>query len=175
MDSDNPRDSSPPGDQAFESLVDRYQTDLLRTCYLYLHDRALAEDAVQETFFKAYLNRDSFRSACSEKTWLMKIAMNTCRDMRRSNWFRLVDRRVTPDMLPEASVPFETGEQELLLAVMNLPPKLREAVLMYYLQEMDTGEIAEALGIARSSVSDRLLRARRKLRIQLELEGRPAL
>lgn len=159
---------SPQKKQTIERMVDQYQTALLCTCYLYLGDRALAEDAVQETFFKAYLNLDGFHGACSEKTWLMKIAVNICHDMRKTNWFRHVDRRVTPEMLPEASVSYEPLGQELIVAVMNLPPKLRETVLLCYYQDMDTNEIAEALGISRSSVSDRLLRARRKLRNQLE-------
>lgn len=57
---------------------------------------------MQETFLKAYRSLDSFRSDSSEKTWLMKIAMNTCRDLRRFAYFRCTDRRFTPDMLPEA-------------------------------------------------------------------------
>lgn len=159
---------SPQKEQTLERMVCQYQTSLLRTCYLYLGDRALAEDAVQETFLRAYLHLDDFHGACSEKTWLMKIAVNCCRDMRRTNWFRHIDRRVTPEMLPETSASSDPLGQDLIVAVMNLPPKLRETVLLYYYQDMDTGEIAKALGIARSSVSDRLLRARRKLRTQLE-------
>ena len=70
-------------------MVAEYEVILLRTCYMYLHDKALAEDATQETFLKAYKALDSFRGESSEKTWLMRIAMNTCRDMKRSAWFRL--------------------------------------------------------------------------------------
>ena len=71
-------------------------------------------------------------------------------------------------MLPEASVPFEEIEEGLIVEVMNLPLRLREVVLLYYYQNMDTNEIAETLGIARSSVSGRLQRARKKLREILE-------
>ena len=51
-----------------ERLVLQYQQPLLRTCFLYLRDRALAEDAVQDTFLKAYRSLASFRGECSEKT-----------------------------------------------------------------------------------------------------------
>lgn len=61
-------------------MVAQYEVILLRTCYMYLHDKALAEDATQETFLKAYKALDSFCGESSEKTWLMRIAMNTCRD-----------------------------------------------------------------------------------------------
>lgn len=70
--------------QRLVRLVEQYQTDLLRLCYIQLHDTALAEDAVQETFIKAYRSFPSFRGDCSEKTWLMRIAVNTCRDMIHS-------------------------------------------------------------------------------------------
>ena len=74
--------------QRLVRLVEHYQTDLLRLCYIQLHDTALAEDAVQETFIKAYRSFPSFRGDCSEKTWLMRIAVNTCRDMIHLNSFR---------------------------------------------------------------------------------------
>lgn len=70
-------------EQTLNRLVERYQTDLLRMCYLNLRDAELARDAVQETFLKAYRSMEHFRGDCQEKTWLMRIAINTCRDMRR--------------------------------------------------------------------------------------------
>ena len=161
-------DSNQDQNERFERLVNQYQTSLLRTCYMYLRDREQAEDAVQETFFKAYRNLGAFRGESAEKTWLMKIAVNTCHDMRKTGWFRHMDRRVTPEMLPEASVPFQEFEEGLIVEVMNLPLRLREVVLLYYYQNMDTNEIAQTLGIARSSVSGRLQRARKKLRDVLE-------
>lgn len=161
-------DSNQDQNERFERLVNQCQASLLRTCYMYLRDREQAEDAVQETFFKAYRNFGAFRGESAEKTWLMKIAINTCRDMRRTGWFLHMDRRVTPEMLPDASVPFEEIEEGLIVEVMNLPLRLREVVLLYYYQNMDTNEIAQTLGIARSSVSGRLQRARKKLREILE-------
>ena len=161
-------DSNQDQNERFERLVNQFQASLLRTCYMYLRDKEQAEDAVQETFFKAYRNLGAFRGESAEKTWLMKIAVNTCHDMRKTAWSLHMDRRVTPEMLPEASVPFEEFEEGLIVEVMNLPLKLREVVLLYYYQNMDTNEIAETLGIARSSVSGRLQRARKKLREILE-------
>ena len=155
-------------DQAIEKLILQYQTPLLRLCFIQLQDRALAEDAVQETFLKAYKSFAQFRGECSEKTWLTRIAVNTCRDFQRGGWFRHTDRRVTPEMLPIGEVQPETEDLDLSLAVMKLPRKLREAILLYYYSDMSTEEIAEALGIAQSSVSSRLQRSREKLRKLLE-------
>ena len=155
-------------DQTIERLITQYQTSLLRLCYVQLQDQALAEDAVQETFLKAYKGFDSFRGDSSEKTWLTRIAVNTCRDFQRGGWFKHTDRRVTPDMLPVGTVQPDTEDLDLSLAVMKLPRKMREAILLYYYQDMSTEEIAETLGIAQSSVSNRLRRGREKLRKLLE-------
>lgn len=155
-------------EQVLERLVSQYQSMLLRMCYLYLRDRALAEDAVQETFLKAYRNLQTFRGDSSEKTWITKIAINTCCDVRRSHWFRMIDRRYTPDMLPEASTPFVQEEEDLVVQILRLPYKLRQVILLYYYQNMNVLEIADSLGISQSSVSGRLKRAREKLRVLLE-------
>lgn len=154
--------------QELERLVLRYQQPLLRTCFLYLRDRTLAEDAVQETFLKAYRSLASFRGECSEKTWLMKIAMNTCCDLRRAHRLRSIDPRRIPELLPQAAEPFAPAEEELVTQVIQLPRKLREVILLYYYQDMTVTEIAVSLGISQSSVSGRLKRARGKLRTLLE-------
>lgn len=158
-------------EETLTHLVETYQLALLRLCFAYLHDRALAEDAVQETFLKAYRALPKFRGQSSEKTWLSRIAVNTCRDMRRGAWFRHTDRAVTPDMLPEPAVSPSPRDDTLTLAVMALPIKLRESVLLYYFQDMSTGEIAQTLGISQQAVSTRLNRARDKLRASLEQNG----
>ena len=151
-----------------ERLVEEYQTAVLRICYLYLCDRSQAEDAVQETFLKVYKGLDSFRGESSEKTWIMKIAMNTCWSMNHSGWARFFNRRVTPEMLPEAAVPFEEKDDELTRAVIRLPIRLREVILLYYYQGLNVNEIAEALGISQPSVSGRLKRGRERLKAMLE-------
>ena len=153
---------------ALTGLVERHITALVRMCCLCLGDASLAEDAAQETFLKAYRALDSFRGECDEKTWLMRIAINTCRDMRRSRWTRHVDRRVTPEMLPEASAPFDERDEELTLALMCLPPKQREAVLLRYYQRMSLAQTAKAMGVTVSTVSKQLGRALRSLRGILE-------
>lgn len=149
-------------------MVNQYQTSLLRLCYMQLHDKALAEDAVQETFLKAYKGMEAFRADSTEKTWLMRIAVNTCRDMLRSAWLRHLDRRVTPEQLPEPAAPPETEDVSLTLEVMQLPQRHREVILLYYYENMTVEEIAQALGVSKSTVSARLARGRQKLRQVLE-------
>ena len=151
-------------------MIDEHQTALLRLCYLYLHDVQLAEDAVQETFIKATRTLEKFRGEATMKTWLTRIAMRTCCDMRRTFWFRRVDCSITPEMLPEPVQETAEDESALTIAVMNLPKKEREVILLYYYQDMNVSEIAQTLGVTQPTVSYRLRRAREKLR--KELEGR---
>ena len=155
-------------DERIEKMVIQYQTPLLRLCYAYLHDTELARDAVQETFIKAYRNLDKYREEASEKTWLSRIAINTCKDMNRSGWFRHVDRSVTPDMLPEPAKPVEPEDRELTMEIMRLPAKMREAALLCWLQGLTYNEAADALGISLQAIGNRLNRARKKLREAME-------
>ena len=157
-------------EQRMIRLVEEYQVPLKRMCILWLGDAALAEDAAQETFLRAYAALPRFRGECSEKTWLMRIAVNVCRNMRRGGWFRHVDRRVTPDDLPEPAVPFAEKDDTVIRAVGQLPPREREVILLYFYQDMSMREIASALHIAVSNVSRRLTAARKALKKQLEGE-----
>ena len=155
-------------EERIERMVALYQLPLLRLCILYLHDEELAKDAVQETFVKAYRNLDGFRAEASEKTWLTRIAVNTCKNVYRSGWFRHVDRSVTPDMIAEKFASADEKDNTLTDAIMRLPLKLREATLLCWLQGMTYEEAAGALGVSRQAVGSRLNRARRKLRFALE-------
>ena len=150
------------------SMMEQYEESLLRMCCVYLRDAALAEDAVQETFVKAYKNLDTFRGDSSEKSWLMRIAMNTCKDMRRAAWFRYVDRSVKLENIPAPTCERTYEQIELAMDVMRLPGKYLEVVLLYYYQGMTTKEISESLGLPQRTVSSRLKRARERLRIELE-------
>ena len=157
-------------EERFSQLVSQYQRQLLHMCAMMLHDDAAAEDAVQETFLKAYRALPQFREECSEKTWLMRIAMNTCRDMTRTAWFRHTDRRVTPEdmQLPAQEIPRDDDREELAQAIRKLPRKYRDALLLYYYQDMTQEEVAQALNTSPSTISKRLKHARDKLRTLLE-------
>ena len=155
-------------EERIERMVALYQLPLLRLCILYLHDEELAKDAVQETFIKAYRNLDGFRAEASEKTWLTRIAVNTCKNVYRSGWFKHVDRSVSLDMLAEKFASADREDNLLTAEIMNLPLKLKEVALLCWLQGMTYEEAAAALGITRQAVGSRLNRARQKLRFALE-------
>ncbi len=151
-------------EEEITNLIETYQLTLLRLCYAYLHDQALAEDAVQETFLKAYRKLNQFHGDSNIKTWLSAIAINCCRDISRGNWFRHIDRSISVDHLPVRSEETIPEYDSVTIEVMRLPIRLREVVLLYYFQDMNTNEIAETLRISQQAVSNRLQRARAKLR-----------
>ena len=157
-----------PADR-LDRMVRQYEKDLLRICCVYLRDRTVAEDVVQETFLKAYRNLDSFRGESSEKTWLMRIAINCCRDYRRSAWYRYIDNRVSIDQLPTLSTAPPSDEHiALTMAIMKLKPKYMEVVLLYFYEGYPIKEIAGMLNLTEAAVSSRIHKAKRKLRDELE-------
>ncbi len=156
-------------EQRLEGWMRTYGTAILRTCFLSLSDAKEAEDAMQETFLKAWRGMDSFekRNGASEKTWLMHIAVNVCRDMRRTRWFRHIDMRQALEDLPQGMTGILPEDRSLLLDIMQLPDKYRQPILLYYYQDMTLEETAQALGISRSAVHGHLRKAESLLRLSL--------
>ena len=151
-----------------EEAMERWEKPMLHLCFAYLGDLALSEDAVQETFFRAWKGYGRFRGEAQEKTWLTRIAINACKDLMKSAWARKTDRTVTPDTLPEGSVPFEERDDTVTRAVLALPPKMKEAVLLRWYQGLTLEEMTRVLRLPRSTVNYRLKKAKALLRNELE-------
>lgn len=153
-------------EERIRQMIQTYEKDLLRLCRVYVKDTATAEDAVQETFVKAYRSLNRFRGESCEKTWLIRIAINVCRDIQRTAWFRNLGRMVNLD---DVKIPQEMQvKSEVVDQIMRMPKKLREVVLLYYYEDMSQSEIAEVLGVSVTTVHRRLDKAREALRALLE-------
>ncbi len=158
-------DTERPAKPDMDRLIAEYGSSLLRLCCLLLKNKAQAEDAVQDTFIKVYEKYASFEGRSSEKTWITAIAVNACRNYLRSPWHR---RNAGEEglYLAEQSPP-ELPDGTVMQAVMKLPAKYREVILLAYYQELRTGEIAGILGIPAATVATRLRRARHMLEGEL--------
>lgn len=156
------------GRAEIERLMEQYGSNLLRMCALYLKDAALAQDAVQETFLKAYRHWNDYRGQAAEKTWLTSIARNVCRDYLRTAWFRHQDRRMDITALPEQPSSFVFPDSTVLTEVMRLPVKYREVILLRYYQGMKIKEAAQALHLSEGRVRSRLNRANEILKSRLK-------
>ena len=92
--------------------------------------------------------------------------------MRRSSWFRYVDRRVELNHLPDPVQPVSDASIALMQEIMRLPRKLMEAVWLYYYEDMNMKDIGDMLGVAATTVGYRLDKARALLRRRLEGDHR---
>ena len=150
-----------------DRLMEQYGSSLLRMSAIYLKDADLAQDAVQETFIKAYRHMNDYRGDSSEKTWLTTICVNTCRVILRTAWFRHTSR-MDLDTLPEKPAEFEFPDNTVLTEVMRLPAKYREVILLRYYEGMKLKEVSSALGLSDCKLRTRLNKANEILRDRLK-------
>lgn len=153
-----------------EKLIELYGEELLRLCYLYLHDWQLAEDAVQDVYINIFRKYRNFQEQSSVKTWITRIAINVCKSYLRTPWKKKVLYGDLNPVWDEEKEAKETvfRDDTVILAIYELKPKYREVVLLFYYQELKVREIAEILGISQSAVTVRLTRAREQLKDKLE-------
>ena len=149
---------------SFEELYARYATDVLRMCYFYLGDKQRAEDVTQDVFVRLITNAPVLQEG-REKAWLLKVAMNRCKDLWRGSWLkRVVLGSPAFELVP---APDEIGrhdeQQAVMEAINSLPPSFKEVILLHYYQGYGIGEIAEMLGLPEGTISSRLSRGRKKL------------
>lgn len=141
---------------------------ITRLCFLYLGNHMDAQDAAQDCFLKALKAFHTFRGESNERTWLTRIAINTCKDMRRSAWYKKVDGEAALLHLKSPEDGPEAFDDTVVLAIMGLPRKYKDVVLLFYYQNLSLKEISAVLSLPLSSVSSRLIRARKRLHDQLK-------
>jgi RNA polymerase sigma-70 factor (ECF subfamily) len=156
-------------ERAFATLVRRYDPGLRALAFRVLGDRTRMDDALQEAYVKAYRALPRFRGDASLETWLYRIAYNACLDeVKRTR--AVVDLESVRDRAQTSADPLETlsARQTLALALAELPPADRVAVLLVDAQGFDYRDAAEVLGIPEGTVASRLNRARTALRQTLQ-------
>lgn len=150
------RFTPPPGEA--ERVVEQYGDMLYRICLVALGSRADAEDAVQDTLLRYLQKAPAFESREHEKAWLIRVAANRCRDLRR---FRL--RHPHTGLEEVAGRCAEPGDRAVLEALMSLPEKFRVVLLLHYVEGYSTGQIALMIGRTPSAVKMRLQKGRKLL------------
>ncbi|TKJ43945.1 RNA polymerase subunit sigma-70 [candidate division TA06 bacterium B3_TA06] len=156
----------------FEILVRRYEGKLFALAWRMLHNRADADDAVQEAFVKAYRSLKRFRGEARFSTWLYRIALNHILNrLRRGSRMREADLDL--ERMPSILTPsYATRQKELEVAVARatdqLPPRQRAIFHMRYEEEHSHAEIAEILGISEGAVKASYHHAVTKLRKSLK-------
>ena len=143
-------------------LYDKYHNTVYRMAFSYCRNRADAEDIMQEVFIRLFNTNADFDDEQKEKSWLLKVTVNKCRDMFRSLRYRYSLNSVP---LEEAALTYETPEEsEVYHAVMSLPVKYRVVIHLYYYEDYSVREIGAITGNNESAVQTQLYRARKKLK-----------
>ena len=171
-------------DSALNELINRHHEPLHRFVFRYLRTEATTRDVVQETFVRVYFKVAKFRPRSSVKTWIYTIALNLCRDQGR--WLGRHRGNVSldapacddgarlevADNAPVPSARAAESDRFVLLqrGIDQLPPKLKEVLILYSLEERSQQEVAELLGITPKAVETRVYHAKAKLRLVLEAE-----
>lgn len=156
---------------AFEDIVRRWQGPLVNLAYRFCHDRGRAEEMAQEAFLRAYRGLKQWRREAALSTWLFALATN----FYRSELRRIPARTVSIDDVHEPVDPraidggLEDANRDLAVrrAVFALPPKYREALILFYFHEMDVPAAARSLGLPEGTFKAHLFRGREILRNKL--------
>ena len=148
----------------FARLYDQYATDVLRVCYFYLSDREKAEDVCQDVFVRLMTTHPLLQPG-REKSWLLKVALNRCRDLWRGAWLkRVILGGPTFELIPAPDEFSRRDDQQAMMAAINqLPATFKEVILLHYYQGMNIAEIAQMLELPEGTISSRLSRGRKKL------------
>lgn len=159
--------------RVLQRLINDYGDAILRMCFLYLKDYQLAEDATQETFMKAMNSYKDFQHQASEKTWLIRIAINNCKNIMRTRWFRSVQYIDDDIKSKNIADPVDTiiDKTSVSGAIMSLKKNDREIIILFYYQELSIKEIAEIINKSEDATVQCLKRARDKLGIKLREVG----
>lgn len=154
-------------DEAFAFLVEMYQNPVYNLCYRMLGEAGEAEDASQESFWRAYQALDRYDPKRSFITWLLSIAAHYCIDQQRKRRLPTLEideyiEEVIPHQGadPESSVSKSEEDQMVRQLLSEMNSQDRAALVLRYWYDFSDQEISEALSCSVSAVKSRLHRAR---------------
>ncbi len=143
-------------------IYDKYSNAVYRMAFAYCKNKADAEDIMQEVFIRRFSADIVFEDEAKEKSWLLKVTVNKCRDMFRSLRYKY---SLTSIPLEEADIIYETQEEsDVYHAVMSLPNKYRTVIHLFYYEEYTIKEISAITGDKETAIQTQLYRARKKLK-----------
>ena len=155
-----------PDGREISRLVEQYADMLLRVVLNRTQNLAEAEDIIQTVYLRLLRVRPRFRSEDHERAWLLRTAINLCKDYRKS-----AERRACVPLEGQNIAVFPEETTEVLEAICHLPQSDRYVVYLYYFEHLSIGNIAQLLHEKEGTVSSRLSRARKKLKTLLKGEG----
>jgi RNA polymerase sigma-70 factor (ECF subfamily) len=155
---------------AFQALAEQHIHEAYKLANAVLADPAGAQDAVHDSFVKAWERWSSLRDPAKFDSWFKRIVINTCRDrLREAGRHRTAD--VDTDADVEASDALGDIEERMRVeqALLRLKPDDRVLLALRYYRDLQLDDIAELLNVPTGTVKSRLSAAHRKLRSALSL------
>jgi RNA polymerase sigma-70 factor (ECF subfamily) len=156
-------------EQAFMVLVEPLLPAAYRLAVGMLRRESEAEDAVQESVFKAWRNFSRFRKDADLRPWLFTIVANECRRQRRSRWWNVLREAGPIESNAGATAQVDPAIEDLRLAVYRLPHDQRLVVVLRYYMDLSFDEVAQTLGISTKAAKSRTYRALERLRLSPEV------
>jgi RNA polymerase sigma-70 factor (ECF subfamily) len=156
---------------AFFSLIDPHDRGLRRLAYRLLGDRDAMDDALQESYLKAFRALPRFAGDSAFRSWLYRIVYNTCLDeLRRNHKMGIVPLESVSNRPDGRADPGDKASEkiDLAAALASLTLETRAAVLLVFVDGMDYQSAAEVLGVSRGTLASRLHRGRAQLRRALD-------
>jgi RNA polymerase sigma-70 factor (ECF subfamily) len=154
--------------KAFEGIVRRWQGPLVNMAWRYCRDRGRAEELAQDAFIRAWRGLSGWRREGSFSTWLFALAANVFRsELKRFPEVNLPLNEVAEPSGPAAqhtALAMRLGSETVRRAVLVLPVRYREPVVLFYFHEMDLSAAARTMGLPEGTLKARLSRARALLR-----------
>jgi RNA polymerase sigma-70 factor (ECF subfamily) len=144
-----------------EAIYRRQVKTIYRVCYGFMKNKTDAEDCVADTFCKLFSSEKTFESEIHEKSFLIRIASNICKN-KLKHW-----SRTTLDIDEQTDLETEDKVDDTLKIVLELPEKYKNVIYLYYYEEYNTEEIAKILKKNASTVRSYLSEARSLLKEKL--------
>lgn len=148
-----------------EYLVRQYSDTILRIGYTWLGDLDDAKDICQITLINLLKDGRRFINPTEERAWVLRVAINVCKNWKKSAWSR--HRARLDEALPLQAETTGPQEATLLPLVQKLPEKYRRVIYMRYYEGYEVKEIAALLKQSPALVSTHLARAKTKLKTML--------
>ncbi len=163
-------------DRPFQELFRRYQNMVWRVCYSFMRNADDAEDLTQEIFIRVYRSLHNFEGRSTLKTWIYRIAINTCqneiRRLKRRPQLAETDVQTMAEYLPSTTTTESEWQKanlrdQLAMAFSRLRPDEHDILTLRDVEERPYSEIVEILSINLSAAKMRAKRARQSLRVNL--------
>jgi RNA polymerase sigma factor (sigma-70 family) len=161
---------------AFDELIERWHEPLWKYVRRLTGDDEAAKDTAQDVWLRVLRGIGRLRDGSKLRPWLFGIARRAAMDRLREQYATPITSEVDVAAIATADTPIELEEElrTMQLELSRLPVIEREALTLYYLQELSLVEVAEVLGVPVGTVKSRLFRARQLLRRELDAKGRHA-